>query len=394
MASQLLRLLIKPSLKLGVAVGIIVLGLVGYNILLATQEEIEPKPRREIVKQVTTVTVSLDDARPFYTAFGTVSASRTADLRFAIAGETETISDRFANGNYVREGEELARLDAELLTIARDEIIEKIAAEERNIASLETQLELRQRQFNRVSEMKAANVASDARLDETTLALTTAQNALDQAQSRLRQSRLALQRAERNLREAVLTAPFDGMLSDVAVGEGRVVSSANALAVLTDLTSLEVSFVVPAEVYASGADLIGDEVTVTWKAGGRDVETVKGRINRAEGGVNAAEGGGRLYAEMPSPGPDGQTAIPQGAFVEVRLPTLPIRDVAIVPDIALFERDTVYVIADGRAEKRLVDVISRSDGYLFLKGDLRDGDEVITTRLPGLGQGIRVEAVQ
>ena len=39
----------------------------------------------------------------------------------------------------------------------------------------------------------------------------------------------------------MLTAPFDGMLSDVSIGEGRVVSSANPLAVLTDLSSLKVS---------------------------------------------------------------------------------------------------------------------------------------------------------
>ena len=179
---------------------------------------------------------------------------------------------------------------------------------------------MRQRQFDRVSEMKAAAVASDSRLDDANLALIMARNALDQSQSRLRQLRLSLKRAERNLRESMLTAPFDGMLSDVSVGEGRVVSSANPLGVLTDLSSLEVSFVVPAEVYAESTSLIGDPVSITWKAGGRSVETVNGRIERAEGGVTAAEGGGRLYAALPVPDGDGRTAIPEGAFVEVRTP--------------------------------------------------------------------------
>ena len=394
MAAQFIRRLIKPFQKIVVAIGIIVLGFGGYNILLATQEEIKPQPRQETVRQVSFATVKLEDARPFYTAFGTVSASRTADLRFAIAGEVENVSDTFRNGVFVRKGDDLARLDTELLVIARDEISEQIDAEERNIAALETQLELRQRQFERVSEMKAAAVASDSRLDDATLALSVAQNNLDQAKSRLRQFRLSLQRAERNLRESILTVPFDGVLSGVAVGEGRVISSANALGVLTDLSSLEVSFVVPAEVYAEGSTLIDDTVTVTWKAGGRDVETVTARITRAEGGVNAAEGGGRLYAAMPTPDADGSTPIPDGAFVEVRLPTLLIEDVAIIPDVALFERDTVYVIKNGRAEPRKVEVLSRSDGFLFLKGDLANGDQVIVTRLPGLGTGVRVEGVQ
>ena len=387
-----MRRFIKPLLKLIVALGILASGYGGYNYLLATQEVIEPQPRRETVRQVETVTVKLGDARPVYTAFGTVLAARTADLRFSISGEVESIANIFRNGRFVRKGDRLAALDTELLTIARNEINEQISNEKRNIDSLETQLVLRQRQFDRVSEMKAAAVASDSRLDDANLALIMARNALDQSQSRLRQLRLSLKRAERNLRESMLTAPFDGMLSDVSIGEGRVVSSANPLAVLTDLSSLEVSFVVPAEVYAESASLIGDPVSITWKAGGRSVQTVNGQIERAEGGVTAAEGGGRLYAALPVPDGDGRTAIPEGAFVEVRLPTMLIEEVAVIPDVALFERDTVYVIEDGRAVARKVNVINRSDSLLYIEGDLQNGDVVITTRLPGLGKGVRVEA--
>ena len=392
MANQFMRRFIKPLLKLIVALGILASGYGGYNYLLATQEVIEPQPRRETVRQVETVTVKLGDARPVYTAFGTVLAARTADLRFSISGEVKSIANIFRNGRFVRKGDRLAALDTELLTIARNEINEQISNEKRNIDSLETQLVLRQRQFDRVSEMKAAAVASDSRLDDAKLALIMARNALDQSQSRLRQLRLSLKRAERNLRESMLTAPFDGMLSDVSIGEGRVVSSANPLAVLTDLSSLEVSFVVPAEVYAESASLIGDPVSITWKAGGRSVQTVNGRIERAEGGVTAAEGGGRLYAALPVPDGDGRTAIPEGAFVEVRLPTMLIEEVAVIPDVALFERDTVYVIEDGRAVARKVNVINRSDSLLYIEGDLQNGDVVITTRLPGLGKGVRVEA--
>ena len=392
MANQFMRRFIKPLLKLIVALGILASGYGGYNYLLATQEVIEPQPRRETVRQVETVTVKLGDARPVYTAFGTVLAARTADLRFSISGEVESIANIFRNGRFVRKGDRLAALDTELLTIARNEINEQISNEKRNIDSLETQLVLRQRQFDRVSEMKAAAVASDSRLDDANLALIMARNALDQSQSRLRQLRLSLKRAERNLRESMLTAPFDGMLSDVSIGEGRVVSSANPLAVLTDLSSLEVSFVVPAEVYAKSTSLIGDPVSITWKAGGRSVQTVNGRIERAEGGVTAAEGGGRLYAALPVPDGDGRTAIPEGAFVEVRLPTMLIEEVAVIPDVALFERDTVYVIEDGRAVARKVNVINRSDSLLYIEGDLQNGDVVITTRLPGLGKGVRVEA--
>lgn len=393
MANQLLGRLFKPFMKLLAAVAILMAGFGGYNFLIETEEQIKSQPRKETVRKVDTVVIDLSDARPVYTAFGTVKAARTADLRFSIAGEVEMVADRFRNGRFVRKGEDLAGLDTELLVIARNEIREQIAAEKSNIASLEAQLVLRQRQFERVSEMKAASVASDSKLDDANLALTIARNALDQSQSRLRQYGLSLKRAERNLRESTLKAPFDGMLSAVSIGKGQVITSANPLGVLTDLSSLEVSFVVPAEVYAASRSIVGQQVSISWKAGGRLVQTVNGSIDRAEGGVTAAEGGGRLYALLPPADGEGQVAIPEGAFVEVRMPTLLVSNVAIIPDVALFGQDTVYVIEEGRASPRQVNVISRSDGYLYLEGELMDGDIVITTRLPGLGKGVRVEAI-
>lgn len=391
MISSTLKKIAGPAAKVAMAAVILSLGFGGFKLLVATKAEVAPQPRKEVINRVETVAVALTDARPIYTAYGTVEATRKADLRFAIAGEIEAVSTRFRNGTVVRAGDELARLDTELLTIAREEIAEQRDAEEINLASLETQLDLRQRQFDRISQMKAASVASQARLDDTNLALTQSKNALSQSRSRLRQLDLALMRAERNLREARLLAPFAGVLSGVDVGIGKVITSATPLGAITDIDNLEVSFVVPAEVYAEAATLSGEPVTIIWKAGGRDVGALRGEVIRAEGSVTASEGGGRLYASLP--GGEGSPEIPPGAFVEVRVPSLLLEGIAIVPDTALFDNDTVYVISGDRSEARTVEVLSRSEGRIYIRGDLRDGDRIITTRIPGLGEGILVKAV-
>ena len=381
-------------LRPAAAVGVLVLGVALFNLLIATGPDVAPKPRQELVNRVETATVSLTDTRPVHVAFGTVEATRKAGLRFTVAGEVDHVAPGFRNGAVVEEGVELARLDAELLTIARDEIRVMLDAETVNIASLETQLEVQQRQFDRVSRMEAASVASEARLDDTRLALSQATNALSQARSRQSQLELQLQRAERDLRDASMTAPFAGVVSSVDIGIGKVVDPTVPLAVLTDTGSLEVSFVVPSGVYARSGQLIGEEVVVVWKAGGQDVVSVQGEVVRAEGLVTAAEGGGRLYASLPQgQGASGQAEIPPGAFVEVRVPSLPLTDVAVLPDVALFDNDTVFVIDGGRSAARRVEVLARSEGRIFVRGPLADGDRVITTRIPGLGEGLLVEAV-
>jgi RND family efflux transporter MFP subunit len=376
------------------AVAILSLGVIGYRALVATKPEVAPQPRQEVVRQVTSHIVRIEDARPVLRAFGSVRATRTANLSFNIAGEVDQVSELMRNGSFVSEGEELARLDTELLELDRNEIKLQLSAEEVNVAELEIQLDLRQRQFERITQMKAASVASEAVLEESRLALSMAKNSLSQSRSKVLQLKIALKRAEKKLSDSVLRAPFTGVLSDVEIGEGRVLSSATSLGTITDLSSLEVSFVVPANVYAAYGDVLGQNVEISWKTGGKSVKTVDGRIVRAESNVSASEGGGRFYAVLPGPGMDQHAPIPAGAFVEVKFASVLLEDIAIIPEAALFDNDTVFVIVEGRAEARMVTIEAKTDGQIYVSSGLNANDEIVTTRIPGLGEGVRVEAEQ
>jgi len=376
-----------------VALAIFVVGIIGFNILVATKPDIPERPKAPDIRIVEAATVAIITQQPNHKAFGTVEASRTADLRFNINGEVATVLDKMQNGALVKSGDELARLDDEILRLNKQDIEIQITAEADNLAELENQLNLRQSQFNRVNEMAVANVASERRLDEAKLALSMAKTAVRQSKSRRDQLSIRLKQTKRNLADSRLSAPFDGVLSNVTIGEGRVVSAQNVLGMLTDLSSLEVSFIVPAEIYADSANIVGKSVEVTWKSGGRDVKTVMAQIARAEGTVKASEGGGRLYATLPPAQSDGLAMIPPGAFVEITYPSAILTDIIILPETALYDNDNVYAIKNGMAEKRSIEIISKTDGLIYVRGDLVDGEEVITTRLPGLGDGVRVRVV-
>ena len=387
---RFLKLAAKPL----VALAIFFVGIIGFNILVATKPDIPARPKAPDVRIVEAATVSIITERPNHKAFGTVEASRTADLRFNINGEVADVFPALQNGALVNEGVELARLDDEVLMLNKQDVEIQIAAEADNLAELENQLQLRQSQFDRVSEMAAASVASERRLDEAKLALSMAKTAHRQSKSRRDQLAIRLKQIKRNLEDSRLKAPFDGVLSGVTIGEGRVVSSQNVLGMLTDLSSLEVSFIVPAEIYADYANLIGTAVEVTWKSGGRDVKTVIANIARAEGVVKASEGGGRLYATLPPADENGQASIPPGAFVEISYPSAVLENIVILPDTALYDNDNVFVISQGMAEQRAIEIVSKTDGLIYVRGDLNNGEQVITTRLPGLGDGVRVRVVK
>lgn len=387
---NIFRKILSSGSKAFVALGILILGFSSYNYLVATKPEKPLQPRLEKVWTVEVATIDFQVAFPKKSSFGQVEASRKSRLNFNIAGEVEAISDIFKNGGYVKKGQELARLDLDLLSIARDEIVIQLEANTSNITELAIQLDLRQKNYDRTRQMNVAAVASQANLDDAQLALSMAKNALEQAKRQQAQLELSLKRAKKNLSDAVLTAQFDGIVSSVNIGRGMVVSPAMAVGTITDLSSLEVSFVVPGDVFANAGELIGDPVNVVWRSGGRDITSIDATITRAEGVVQAGEGGGRLYAQV-ALSENGDWVIPEGAFVEVIYTSGQVDDVAVIPEAALYDDNSVFVIIDGRTVRRLVEVIQKSDGLVFVRGNINKGEQVVATRLPALGDGILVK---
>ncbi len=361
-----------------------------YSWLQATKQVVKPQAPEEQTWIVQSVTVQQVDVQPLEQAFGTVVAAREAHLRFGVAGEVERVSNNLRNGAHVKTGDILASLDTERLQLALDKVEVQIKAELAQIKEFTAQLALRQRMAERAQSLSEKGVGSQAELDGAELAVSQASNQLALAKSRLAELKVSLRRHRKDLEDAVLKAPFDGSLSSVDLALGNQVSNTYLVATLTDLSSLEVSFVVPADIYANVTNLIGQQVKLSWSSEGSVVSETTATITRAEVVVDRTEGGGRLYAELPD---DAARSVPPGAFVEVFYSGLELTSVIELPEEALVGQDQVFVIEQGRAMQRQVVLLHRSPGWIWVRGDLTSGDKVIATRLPGIGNGLRVRAV-
>ena len=361
-----------------------------YSWLQATKQVVKPQAPEEQTWIVQSVTVQQVDVQPLEQAFGTVVAAREAHLRFGVAGEVERVSNNLRNGAHVKTGDILASLDTERLQLALDKVEVQIKAESTQIKEFTAQLALRQRMAERAQSLSEKGVGSQAELDGAELAVSQASNQLALAKSRLAELKVSLRRHRKDLEDAVLKAPFDGSLSSVDLALGNQVSNTYLVATLTDLSSLEVSFVVPADIYANVTNLIGQQVKLSWSSEGSVVSETTATITRAEVVVDRTEGGGRLYAELPD---DAARSVPPGAFVEVSYSGRELTSVIELPEEALVGQDQVFVIEQGRAMQRQVILLHRSPGWIWVRGDLKSGDKVIATRLPGIGNGLRVRAV-
>ena len=359
-----------------------------YNYLLATKPVVEAEPAKPQIWTVKEVGVKNQTAQPLETAYGTIVASREADMRFSVAGEVNWISPDLRNGAKVKEGVPLVRLDTTRYQLALDELRAQIAGEKAQIASLEKQLSLRFKTLERTKRMASQNVVSDANLDEAELAVSVTESQLIGSKSRLAQLQVAERSRLKDIEDSELTAPFSGTLSDVNIGLGQIASSSVPIARITDQGSLEVPFVVKAEIYANAPQLIGQTVNVTWQSGAREVATAKAFISRSNAVLDKVEGGGRLYAELI----DGEaSSIRPGAFVRVDFIGRSFDDVAIIPEEALFSDDMVYINQEGVAVSQRVKVVHRTPGFAYVEG-LADNMKLIATRLPAIGDGVRVKS--
>ena len=361
-----------------------------YSWLQATKQVVKTQAPEEQIWTVQSVAVQQVDVQPLEQAFGTVVAARGAHLRFGVAGEVDLVSDNLRNGADVKTGDILSTLDTERLQLALDTVDVKIKAEATRIQEFTGQLALRQRMAERAQALFDKGVGSQADLDGTELAVSQASNQLAMAKSNLAELKVSQRRHRKDLGDAVLKAPFDGSLSGVDLALGNQVSNTYLIATLTDLSSLEVSFVVPADIYANVTNLIGQQVSLSWSSEGSVVSETTATITRAEVVVDRTEGGGRLYAELPD---DAARSVPPGAFVEVSYFGRVLTNVIELPEEALVGRDQVFVIEQGRASQRQVVLLHRSPGLIWVRGDLNNGDKVIATRLPGIGDGLRVRMV-
>ena len=374
-------------IKRGLPAIIVFAGFIGlFNYLVATKPQVASEPAEPQIWTVKEVVVQNQSAQPVETAYGTVEASRKAELRFSVQGEVSWISPILRNGAVISQGEELARLDTTRYQLALDEILAQIAGEEAQGQSLTKQLDLRKKTLARTKRMASQNVVSDANLDDAELAVAVTEGQLIASNARLAQLRVAERSRRKDIEDSSLKAPFDGTLSKVAIGLGQIASSAMPIAHITDQASLEVPFVAKAEIYANALQLLGQTVDIRWQSGARDVALAKAFIARTNAELDKIDGGGRLYAEIIDAE---QTGIRPGAFVKIDFVGRSFENVAIIPEEALFGDNLVYINDNGIARAKVANVVWRAPGEVYVQG-IADNTKLIATRLPGIGDGVRV----
>ena len=400
---------------------LLIAGGAGFNQLMKTKKQTKSKPPSERAWVVQTQQAAFTRLQPEMRLYGEVAAGKKVDMRTLVAGEIVAVGPALREGAAVARGDELIRIDRFDYQIALDEakarldeakarldeIRATIRLEEGAAASIEEQLEIARRDFDRATTLKEARTLAQNTVDARRLIVSQREQALQQrkdnvlvqkaraAQQEAVIARLGTQilKAERNLRNTVLKAPFDGYVSKVSAEVGRFVGVNDLIATLIAKDQVEAHFTLSDRQYgrilAEEGTVIGRKVKISWQVGGKPL-LFDGVIERVGAEISAITGGVTVIARIEG-SPESLKSLRPGAFVELLMKDRAYDKVLRLPESAVFGTDTIYVVKGERLKRRKVEIVGHAGSSILVRGEVANGEPILTTRLAVAGDGLLVE---
>lgn len=339
---------------------------------------------RRAAALVDTVTVLRGTYRPELEVLGRIEAASDITLSPRVRGEVLAIADAFVPGGIVPRGELLLRLDP---------------------ADFETTLriresELQQARANLRIEEGRRNVAQqefellDREIDPTNRALVLREPQLASRRAQVAAAEAAVRQAELDLDRTRIVAPFDAQVITRTANVGSQVAPGEPLARLVGADEYWVVATVPLRQLnrLSFSRDDGEGSRARLYSPNRWGEGVfrEGRLARLIGTVDEQTRLARVLVTVPDP-LGLETDAPRlilGSFVDVYLQGRPIENVVRLGRDYVRERDTVWVFRDGELDIREAEVVFRDAEHAYIRNGLDDGDEVVTTTLATVSEGV------
>ena len=337
--------------------------------------------------QVAVITVEARSLPASYEYTGQTIGSREVEVRARVTGILQ--ERNFKEGGPVKKGQSL-------FTIDPAPFIAAAVRAEADVSGAEARLAQAKKNASRLKPLFAEKAVSQKEYDDSTSAEAIADADLKSAKARLTEARL-------NLLYTKVESPVSGIAGRAQRSDGSLVSGPDVL--LTTVTQIDpiwVSFGVPdneqlrinGEVAAGRLELPkGGNFEVSIKLADGSAYPQTGKLNFSDVRVSGATGTSETRAELPNP----KGVLRPGQFVRVTLKGATRPNAITVPQRAVLEGPQgkfVYVMADGKAEARPVQVAEWTGSDWIIASGLKAGEQVIVDGVMKIGPGAPVQVAE
>jgi len=318
---------------------------------------------------------------------GQTAGSREVEVRARVNGILQ--KRNYREGGAVQMGQSLFIIDPAPFEAAR-------ARAEADMAGADARLGQARRNAARLKPLIEANAVSQKDYDDAVSSEQIAAADLKSAKARLTEASL-------NMEYTMVKSPATGYTSRALRSEGNLISGPEVLlTTITQIDPIRVNFGIAGDWYAKWTrDLnagrlklpADDKLDVRVKLPDGTIYAKRGQLDFIDQRTSTTTGTIDAHADLPNP----DSALKPGQFVRVQITGATRPNAILVPQRAVLEGPKgkfVYVVNDGKAESRPVEVGDWSDDTWVVDSGLKAGDQVIVDGVMKIGPGAPVHIAQ
>ncbi len=252
------------------------------------------------------------------------------------------------------------------------------------VNTVQQQVNTSQLTYENAKQLHANKVIGDYELQ-------TSQNAYESAKAQLAQAQAALANAKEALSFCFVKSPSAGVVGTLPLKKGALVSGADILTTVANISSMDVYFsVTEKEAMVISQKGIASLPAVKLQLADGSVYAHEGKVSRMSGVIDVATGSVQLIASFPNP----DKTLKSGGTGNIIIPRFNSNAI-IIPQSCVIEvqnKKFVFLLTEGNKVKYSeIKVDPQNDGnnYIVTEG-LKVGDKYVTNGITKLNDGMQI----
>ena len=250
----------RTRIVLGVTAVLVIVGVVAFNVTKDRRNKI-PVQTQKVARRDLVSTVS---------ASGEIKPKKFVNVAADVSGR---ITDLYVKeGDTVRRGQMLARIDATRLEAGKEQSEAAVQAARADLARAEADVQNARLGFERAKKMRSDQLISDQQFEQADADLKMKAAAVDAQKRRIRQQEAMLASTSDDVRKTVVVAPMNGVVTSLQKEQGESVIGAQSFSPTVIMTVGDVS--------AFEVEILVDETDIRYVTLGQPSEV---RVDALEG---------------------------------------------------------------------------------------------------------------
>ena len=369
---------------MGYAQLVLILAAIGVALYFAqAPSRVERDPISDLALDQAKPTVSVIQPAPTEQALrvdltGGVTLHGNVRVSSEVGGRVVWVSPDFRNGGSIAANETIVRIDPAEYELELEVAAARVAKADARVRIERARAEEAAASFAR--ENPGADIPDPVRRAPH---IAKAEAALMKAQAKMKLAQLWLERTE-------ISLPYDVRVtaSDVDVGQfvgpAELVGRASSFGSVYRTDALQVRAPIEQESLAFLAPVIGRSATVRTASG-----TYEAQVERTSAIIGPKSRLARVFLKFAATHPAETLPLP-GSFVEVSIAG-PVQDnVFVLPESAMQDRGSVWIVEGGALKAVMPRTLGHADGGVVVEA-FDVGDGIVVGSLPGAREGLAVE---